>query len=76
MIGSEKLFSMMSDVMVQIFQKILTGKFECISNLLNYLATNNKYKAAHEQFAIVFFRCIIQTDMMNFHVIYQSFVNI
>ena len=33
MIGSEKLFSMMSDVMVQIFQKILTGKFECISNL-------------------------------------------
>jgi hypothetical protein len=40
------------------------------------LATNNKYKAAHEQFAIVFFRCIIQTDMMNFHVIYQSFVNI
>jgi len=34
MIGSEKLFSKMSDVMGQIFQKILTRKLECISNLL------------------------------------------
>ena len=31
LIGSEKLFSKMSDVMGQIFQKILTPKFECNS---------------------------------------------
>ena len=39
-IGSEKLFSQMSDVMVQIFQKILPWKFECISNLLYRLWNN------------------------------------
>ena len=39
-IGSEKLFSKMSDVMVHIYQKILTQKFESISNLL-YRFWNN-----------------------------------
>ena len=34
MIGSKKLFFKMSDVIVQIFQKILNWKFECIPNLL------------------------------------------
>ena len=33
-IGSEKLFSKMSDVMEQIFLKISTRMFECISNVL------------------------------------------
>ena len=33
-IGSEKLFSKMSDVIEQIFLKIMTRMFECISNLL------------------------------------------
>jgi hypothetical protein len=33
-IGSEKLFSKMSDVSEHIFLKIMTRMFECISNLL------------------------------------------
>ena len=39
----ETFFPKMSDVMVQIFQKILTWKFNCISNLSkqNFFETNN-----------------------------------
>jgi hypothetical protein len=54
-ISSEKLVSKKSDLMGQIFQKILTQNFECISNLLYHDSLHDREIRSVQQYIMTHF---------------------